>query len=147
MYASVCSCLQVIADGVSLCTVLPTPGHEAAAKMCFISRAEALVPPDPVVLSQLLSIKPKDEQGLVPAMISPVQTSYLACVLSCVDPQQLRLAPDHSVSFGGTNCGLVPAVIINNALLRQARDDYVQMLVVSMFDSWLLAHSCSISGS
>ena len=59
----------------------------------FVTRAAALVPPDAAVLNQLLRLRPKDELGSEP---------------------QLRVGGDADGSPGE-----VPAVVINNAVLRQ----------------------------
>ncbi len=42
----------------------PAPGQEFKARLCVVCRSEPLVPPDPTVLSQLLTIRPENELGV-----------------------------------------------------------------------------------
>ena len=90
-----CGLAQVIPESASLCSVLPEPGQEVRAKVCLISRSEPLLPPDTRILGQLLAIRPKDE----------------------AEPQ-LRFDGEDGVMG---SLGSVPAVMINNAVLRQVR--------------------------
>jgi hypothetical protein len=62
---------RVLPRSAPLTSVFPSPGQEHKVQLLSVCRAEPLVPPDPVVLSQLLTIRPEDELGACAMRVTP----------------------------------------------------------------------------
>jgi hypothetical protein len=136
---------RVLPRSAPLTSVFPSPGQEHKVQLLSVCRAEPLVPADPAVLGQLLTIRPEDELGQcccvcvrprnLPALgsvlafttssvthlrpLTPGPCPHCTLFLVVCSEPQLRLFSDERCTVSSSHAGEVPAVVINNAILRQ----------------------------
>lgn len=126
---------KVVLPTAPLAGLLPGPGQETVSDPSFIVRAAALVQPDKHVLKQLLRVRPQDEEGpqlriggvrsaraASESLLQAVTARHATTVAGAASTAASGGGDAAGWSFSdghGTDGGEIPAVVINNAILRQ----------------------------